>query len=581
MSYPKKLLLLIMATLFAGHSFAQEMTFVGSANPNPVSVGQRFTITFKLTNARAKISPPSFSGLSVVFGPSVSESTRIYNGRYSTSMEVSYVVVAEREGKITIDKAKAYTDKGVLESDPFTVQVNKSNISSSEESAPTTQQKGDIILSISANKTTAYIGEPIVLTYYLYSRYDRLELVKADYPNLNGFWTEESKQQSATWENQLATINGQNYKVAILKKQVVFPQKEGQFQISPFSIECLVNRSFFSVGSKFTLKSNSPSIAVKPFPSPKPSDFTNQSGSYKLDCSISSKEVKANEPITLKIKVSGQGNLKIFNVPKPDFPTDFEVYDPKITDQIKFNGNNLAGSREFEYLIIPRYPGEYQIPAVQFSYFDLNTKAYKSLGSPSYTLQINKGSGSGGTTVIAGNQQEIKLLTKDIRFIYSGEISANEPSVTHPSNGLFWVLCAGMPTLGIGLGWVVRIRKKNLADTSKVKNQLAGKTASKHLSEANKALKSGNQGLAYQNCTKALYGFISDRYHLPLADLNRGNIQQVLREKGIEMNHIEVLLILIDQCEMARYAPITATGAHDILKNADEWITNMEKIYRV
>lgn len=577
------LLLTVMLSVLSRSVAAQEITFITKLNRTSVAVNERFSISFVLTNSRASFSPPDFSGLSVIFGPSKSEMTSQINGKYSSTITVSYIVMAEKEGKVTIGRAKAYTDKGVLETDPVTITIEKNQIGANTpgnqaQSSPSpSTQKGDIILSVIPGKSKAYIGEPITVTYYLYSRYERLELGKYDFPAISGFWCEDLKQQSTSWENQLATINGLRYKVAILKRQVIYPQKTGKFTVKPFEMECTVNRSFFSVGSTVKVLSNSPVIEVLPFPSGAPANFQDISGKYKIESSLSSSELKANEPLTLKIKVTGDGNLKVFGTPTISFPSDFEVYDPKINDKHRLSVSGINGSREFEYLVIPRFPGEYEIPSYSLTYFDLSSRTYKTLATPAYKVKVNKGTGQSAGTYAAGNQNQVKLLTKDIRYIHTGDLPLEGLSPYSPKHPIFWLVFSAVPIAFAAMTVVVTRKRKLNKDKIKLKVSGANKLANKHLSEAKKALQLNDSNRFYEATFKALYGYLSDKVTIPYGDLSRRIIENKLLSLGVEPNLVSELLVTLDTCEMARFAQNSQTSPPEVYKQATDLINKLEK----
>ncbi len=575
-----------LLSLLSSATFAQEITFSAAVNRNPVAAGERFTLTFTLTNSQARIAPPDIKGVQVVFGPSTSQSYSYTNGRSSSSSSVSYVMIAEKEGKIYIGKAKAFTEKGVLESDPITVNVEKSSYSAGNSSGGGSQaaaapapsnQNGDIILSVVAGKTKAAIGEPIPVTYYLYSRYQDLQLGKYEFPPISGFWCEDIKQESISWENQTTTINGLRYKVAVLKRQVIYPQKSGKFTVKPFELECIVNRSFFSVGSSIKVKSNSPSIEVSPFPTAAPANFQGVSGQYKMEASISSKEIKANEPVTLKIKVSGEGNLKVVSAPKLNFPSDFEVYDPKINDRIRLGSSGLSGSREWEYLIIPRFPGDYDLPPHTLTYFDLGSKSYKTLNTPPFKLKVTKGTGEAAGTYSSGNQNQVKLLNKDIRYIYTYDLPEAGTSPFSPNSSVFWLMFCLLPT-GFGLLAFSAYKQKALRkDTVKLKASGANKIANRHLAEAKKALGSGDNNKFYEATSKALYGYLANKFNISGAELSTRTVTTTLEQQGVEKTVVDKWIDTLNCCEMARFAPSAQVTAKEVYQTSVELISNLEK----
>ena len=577
---------LTLSLVLVSAALAQEITFQASVNRNPIPAGDRFTLTFTLSNIQGKVAPPDLKGLTVVFGPSTSQSYNYINGRSSSSSSVSYVLIAEKEGKVQIGRAKAYTDKGVLERAPIPVPIEKisytgnataSNNTTTAQAAPSTTQTGDIILSVVPSKTKAAIGEPIAVTYYLYSRYQSLELGKYEFPPIGGFWCEDIKQESVTWDNQLATINGMRYKVAALKRQVIYPQKSGKFTVKPFEVECVVNRSFFSVGSTLKVKSNSPVIEVSAFPGGAPASFQGISGQFKLESSISSPTVKANEPITLKLKISGDGNLKVIADPQLNFPADFEVYDPKVNDRIRVTTSGLTGSREWEYLVIPRFPGEYTLPAYTFSYFDLATKSYKTLSSTPFTLKVSKGSGQAAGTFSGGGQNQVKLLNRDIRYIYTDQLPENTLSPFSPKSAFFWIAFSSIPLALAGIALTSRKQKALRKDQVKLKASVANKIATKRLTEAKKALHSKNDSAFYEATSKALYGYLSDKFNIAAAELSSRSIAATLGLVGLSPVEVTRWTDTLDGCEMARFAPSAQITAAEVYQTAVELIANLEK----
>ncbi len=588
-----RLLLPVLLVFGLGEIHAQEILFNTQLSSKTVQAGVRFKVTFNLQNTKGRIIPPNFSDFQIIFGPSSSQSYNYINGKSSSSQSVAYILVAPNPGTFTIGSAKAETNQGLLETDPVEITVTKAaakpnnnaqansgnNAGSSGQAAPAPKSNGEIIVDVSVNKKTAYVGEPISVTYRLYSRYTSLELDKIDFPTLNGFWTEELKQENTSWENQLATINGYRYRVAVLKRQVIYPQKAGDFEIEGFNSTFIVNRSFFNPGQKLSVTSAPVKFKVKNFPSGKPNDFIDLSGSFKVTASADKYETKANEPITFKVKVSGSGNLKVLPKPTINWPEDFEVYDPKINDRISLKNSGLTGSREYEYLIIPRYAGKYEVPEITLSYFDLGSKSYKRISGGNFTFDIKPGKDDDGGAITYNPKQQnkVNIVNQDIRFIVTEPLVFTASNFLSPDSFAFWGLLFGLLLLTAAIIVVHLIRTNQKKDLVKYRQKSAGKMANKFMAAAEKALNENNTTLFYDQTAQGLFNYVSHKLSIPLSDLNRVNIAGTLKEKGSSETLTQQLLDTLDNCEMARFAPQADVTPASVLAQAKEIINQLEK----
>ncbi|MFT6718854.1 MAG: hypothetical protein ACJAY8_001253, partial [Sphingobacteriales bacterium] len=318
--------------------WTQNGDFKAYVNQNPVNTGDRFKITFELSNAEGEITPPPMTDFQVVFGPSKSSNFSYVNGKSSKSVSISYTVVANRAGTFTIPPATAVTKKGTLKTAPLRIQVNKGQAAATaNKSAPqqnntkkNISSSDNLIIQAEVDKRSAYVGEGIVVKYVLYSRYQSLELGDAEYPKWNGFWVKSDKPEKVSWDPNLTTINGNSYKSVLLDRQVIYPQKSGEIKIDPMKLRVFINRSFFNQGTAFDLVSNRIKLNIKRLPNNAPASFNGSTGEYGIQASISPEDSAAvNSPITLKIKISGTGNLDLVSAPALNVPIDFESYEPK------------------------------------------------------------------------------------------------------------------------------------------------------------------------------------------------------------------------------------------------------------
>lgn len=503
----KNIILSITALLTICATMAQSPTFTAYVDHNPVEVGDRFKLTFELTNAKGNITPPALVDFQILFGPASAQSYQFVNGQSSSSLSYTYTLMALKEGDYTIGAAKAETDKGDFTTKPLVIKVNKGSgqtqsssntarqqqqkqFSNQGSSTPTESQNNvdtrgnqNIFIEIELSKKTAYEGEGIRASYVIYSRYNAIELGEFESPALTGFYSQDIKSENNSWDPSPVTINGMRYRRATVKQMMLYPQQFGDIKIDAIDMTCVVNRSFFNPGTKVRLKSNSPTLKVKRLPSPQPGKFSGFTGDFKVTSSISNTNVPANEAITLKVKVSGAGNLSLIQPLSIKFPEDFEVYDPKINNKYKTTVNGTIGAKEFEYLIIPRYEGQYTIDAFEFISFNPTTQKYVTQTMGPFNFAIAKGKGGDqGASVIMSNKSDVQLIGKDIRYIkYQTELKAKNRQFY--GSFLFWMLMA-LPILAVFISYVMLTKDRaNKSDVIGYKKKKANKLIAKQLAQ--------------------------------------------------------------------------------------------------
>lgn len=606
-----KLTVLIAATLILGAASADaQVTFKASA-PNGVVKGELFRLSYTLNQEGKDLRLPDLKGIEVLFGPSTSRSysQSTVNGKTTSesSITYTYTLMAPEEGKFTIDPASITVDGANYRSNSLTINVlppdktsesnQQQSQSGSSSAAPSsaaspTVSASDAFIRAIVSKSGVYEQEGFTVTFKLYTTLNITDLGMIEFPEFDGFMTEEIPIPS-NQQLKMERYNDRNYYTAELKKSVLFPQRSGKITIPTGRLEMVFSvpsgksvSTFFGTQEvmadvKKTLVTNPLTIDVKPLPVGKPEGFSNAVGTFSFKPSISTQETKAHESITIKLEISGTGNIKLIQNPEIKLPTNFEDYDPTINNDVKVAGNGLTGTRTIEYLIIPRYEGDYTIPPIEFSYFDLNSKSYKTLQSPEYNLKIEKGEQGTGTASSYVNQQNVKV-EQDIRFI-----KTETPKYSYKESFLagslkYWMWHLIPFALFIAYVIINRKRAKENANIALVRTRRANKVAIRRLRIAEKHLKVHNKEKFYDEVLRALWGYFSDKLSIPVANLTKDNIEAELSNYGISSQLSGKFMDILNKCEFARYAPAQSDTAMDNLYNETiEAIGEMESKLKI
>lgn len=598
----RKKLILAFVLMFSGASLplmaADAVTFTGEA-PKQVIMGQYFNLVY---SSNAEVEDLRIAELSeffeILYGPStsMSSSTTIVNGKYqsATSYGFTYVLRPKKTGTFTIPAATATINGSKLKSNSISIKVLPTDqqggggqTQQKSSSAAASNQDGGSSSSISndqvfiraiPSKTQVSEHEGLLVTYKIYTRVDISGMQNPKFPEFKGFMSQEIEvPQNRQWD--LENYNGANYQTTILKQTVLYPRETGSLTIEKGSFDLVLrvkNRNtrsrsifddFFETYSevKKTVYCNSVKINVKPLPAGKPADFCGVSGSLNMSSSISSQKVKANEAVTIRIKISGNGNLKMIPTPELTFPADFDPYDPKVDNAFKNTTSGVSGTKSIEYLVIPRFPGTFEIPATSISYYDLGTHAYKTLSTKPFTIEVSKGDGS--VTNISGkfsNQEQLRLLGSDIRYLKTNIKLQSKPHLIFATLP-FW-LAYFIPLFFFGLMLFINRKKlKDNADLVRVRNRKANQVAVKRLKQASIFLKEGKRDFFYDEVLKALWGYTSDKLSIPLSKLDKETIELQLAECKVGEDIRKEFMDILQTCEFARFAPGDATAAMDKL----------------
>ncbi len=587
----KKQLILIISLLnfYIATMVAQQIT--GKA-PAQVAVGEQFRLTYTVntddvSGFRAGNIPDAFE---VLMGPSTStqSSFQMVNGHTSSSTSVTYTYIlsATKNGSFTIPAAHATVNGKSLNSNELHIKVSgtaqqgnnggqRSPGGGQMRAAGSHISGSDLFIKVSANKSHVHEQEPILLTYKVYTLVD-LTSLNGKMPDLKSFYTREVPlPQEKSFK--LETFNGRPYRTVTWQQYVMFPQTTGKLEIPSITYEGMVvlqNRSvdpfeaFFNGGSgymevKKDITAPGLTITVDPLPA-RPTNFSGGVGTFSLSAELDKKEIKANDPITFRVTVSGTGNLKLIKQPVVNLPKDFDQYDAKITDNTKLTTNGIEGSMVYDILVVPRHQGKYEVPPVEFTYFDTQSNAYKTLRSQPFTLDVAKGDGTSSVTTYAS--EEVRQLNKDIRYIKMEDTRLRAVDDYFFGSSLYWISLVVLLVVFVSLFIIFRHRAMENANIGKMRGKRANKVAVRRLRVANKLLKAGKQGEFYDEVLRALWGYVGDKLDMPVADLSRDNISQRLTERGVDTDTVSQFIGALDECEYARYAPGDASG-------------NMNKVY--
>lgn len=589
--------------LAVGQVKADNIRFVADAADVVVS-GDQVRLVFTVNSQDIKdFRAPSIKGFDVLMGPSRSQqsSIQIINGKRtsSSSTAFTYILMAGNPGTYTIPSASVEVNGKKVFSNTLTIKVlpqdqpskgggNGGGSSSRSQAAGSRITANDLFITATASKTTVHEQEAILLTYKVYTLVNLRQLY-GKMPDLKGFHTQEvelPQQKTFTLEH----YKGRNYNTTIWSQYVLFPQQTGKLEIPSITFDGVIAQqtasddpfdAFFNGGGYVEVKKKitTPKLVINVQPLPaKPAGFSGAVGEFKLASSINATDVKTNDAVTIKLTLTGTGNMKLISTPDIKFPQDFEVYDPKVTDNYKLTNSGLAGAKTFEYLAIPRHAGNFTIPAVEFTYFDLKSNSYKTLKTEAYDLKVAKGQGN-ADQVIADftNKENVKMLGKDIRFIKLGDTSLR-PKGDFFFGTVGYYLWYLIPLL-LFIVFAVIYRQKALdnANVAKMKTKKANKVATRRMKLAGKLLAENKKNEFYDEVLKALWGYISDKLSIPVSQLSKDNIEAELTNYGVQDALIAEFIAVLNECEYARYAPGDESEAMDKVYSASvEVISKME-----
>ncbi|MDO4802500.1 MAG: BatD family protein, partial [Prevotellaceae bacterium] len=563
------------------------LSLQGSA-PSQVAVGEQFRLSYTIAthdvkDIRLGAVPSAFE---VLVGPSTSTSSsfQMVNGKTSSneSTTFTYVLMANKNGTFTIPAAHAVCGGKTVTSNSITINVSgkvSANSQSSKQRPTGVRPSGskirgnDLFITVNASKQCVYEQEPIILTYKVFTQVE-LTALDGKMPDLKGFHTQElalPQQKSFSRE----TYNGKTYNAVVWSKYMMYPQVTGLLTIPSITFNGTILQqdtsidpfeAFFNGGMGYSEVNKviaAPEVKIQVLPLPdKPKNFSGGVGKFNLSTSLVADNPKSGEPITMKVVISGNGNLKLIKQPNLDLPKDFDRYDPKVEDNTKLGENGLEGNMTYEFLFVPRHKGNYTIPPVEFTYFDTETKTYKTLKSESYTLKVAKGEDGAGYT----EQEVLQMLNRDIRYIKLGNATLTKRNQHFFGSATYWMLLVVPFMLFVVLLIIFRQKAIEAANVAKMRGKKANKVATKKLKTAYKLLQQGKTNEFYDEVLRALWGYAGDKLNMPVETLSKDNIADNFSNVGVDEALISQFSESLNDCEFARFAPGDKQG-------------NMEKVY--
>jgi hypothetical protein len=598
--------LFYLLTFIISYSVSGQDVYVKAEYPAIVNAGEQFTVMWTVNAGGGEFTAPSFSGFYKLMGPqtSYSSSTQIINGKMSNQTSYSYVyyLQAVKEGKFVISPAIFALKNKTYFSDTIHIEVissssQKQNISSGNYNSTSdteVESSGkDLFINLYVNRKEVFLGEPVVATVKIYSRVNISGINEIKFPSFNSFLRSDIETPPLTSLRQ-ENVNGKIYGSGVIQQFLLYPQVTGEINIDPVQISVLVQQKsrgesdpffgdFFSSFQTVpkAAASQSVRIKVKPLPGLQPADFSGVVGKLDLKATLNKESVNVNDAVNFKIVISGNGNLKIASAPVLKLSPDIEVYDPKITDDLKNGPNGTTGQKSFEYLMIPRHYGDFTIPPISYSYFNIATGKYEKLTTEEFHFNARKVNDQNiGATVYGGvSKEDVKYLGKDIRFVKSDPGILKKPDNLLLSKQSFYSAYAFSLLAFLLILFLRREHIRRNSDLSLVRNRKAGKVAIKRLHSASVCLKNEELDQFYDEILKAIWGYLSDKLSIPVSDLTRNNAIVSLQDQGIDEDVIQSLSKILDACEFERFAPSSSgTEAASIYEGTSHFIKSVENL---
>ena len=597
-------------------SAAEKVTFEASS-PLTVAVGEAFRVEFAL-NAypdKGTFKAPSFEGFDVIAGPAESsgQSIQIVNGAMTKSINytITYVLLPQAAGNVTVGAAEVTVDGTVYRSNALPIEIVNEGKSPGaggtqsrprEDSSPdvTAQNqiaKDDILLRAVVSRTSVYKGEPLRVTFKLYERVPVVGYNDVKFPSFNGFWAQELNTDNA--RRQRETFNGKVYETLVAKEYLLYPQQAGTLVIEPAELTAVAQvvvpgrrnvDPFFGGGPDFVnvpRKVQSPriNIAVKPLPAGAPASFSGAVGSFTMDAVLPQERLAANSAATYTVKISGTGNLTFVQAPKLTLPASFEQYNVKTTESINASAAGISGYRQFEYPFIARAEGTYDVEPVEFSYFDPARMQYMTLRSRPLELEITpdaKG-GGGDAYVVQGrgmSKEEVKMLGQDIRFIKLGNAQLRPVREPFLFGAAYWGLLVGILALFTAVYVALRKQIRESQNAALVRGKRANKVAVQRFRVAKRYMEEQNRHAFYEEMLRALWGYMGDKFNIPVANLTKENVREELHKRGVSAEESQRFTSIITKCDEAQYSPAASAQMSEVYAEGVDIISRIEAVIK-
>ena len=597
---------------------AQDLEIKTFVDQTRMGAGQQFTLTIQLSGSDAQSvpvpNPPDISAFADYIGSGSSQNYQLINNRMSVFISSNNYDIARNEGKHQIPAISFVFKDKTYHSQPINIEITKGSSTPaspqkpgqtsgrrpSTQIQPETSLEGNLFLKLEADRQEVYPNQPVNVTYKIFTRVEVTNYAISKLPSYVGFWSEdfEMPQQVATHEE---IVNGEKFLVAEIKKMALYPTSSGKKTIEPMEIDLEVrlreqNRSqdifdrffdddmfsssLFGRRMRTRITTESLSINVKSLPvEGKPLDFSGIVGNIKMVASIDNDRITAHEAITLKVRFSGTGNIRMIPEPKILFPSDFETYEPKVSQNLNRREKTIKGNKTFEYVLLPRYAGEYRIKPFTFNYFDPAIEKYQTLSSQEFSLRVAAGAEAGTPLPSGLSRKEVEFIGRDIRFIKQS--SEKYLRIGQYFFQSFWFgLLLIVPLVALGSAWVYKHRQdKMVENVAYARSHRANQIAKKRLGQAHRLMKIPTQKEFYAEISRALLGFIADKLNLAQAGLMTDDAAEKLKERQVEDPIISDLLGCLRECDFQRFAPadVTMESMQVLYNRARSAIINLEK----
>ena len=605
-----------LAALFAlailSASAAEKVTFE-ARSPLTVAVGEAFRVEFAL-NAKpddGTFKTPSFDGFDVLAGPAVSQgsSLQIINGSTTRSVNYTYtfVLLPQAAGNVTIGAAEVKVEGETYRTRPLPVEVvnegesarpqrNNGNSDRSGDAQTDAQgqiAKDDILLRAVVSRNSVYKNEPLHVSFKLYTRVPYVNLVPESAPSFNGFWSQDLSDPNTARVGR-ETYNGKVYETRVLYDYLLYPQQVGTLAIDPVDLTVVAQvvvqsrrnaDPFFGSGHEVynvprKVQSQRATVTVKPLPTGAPASFSGAVGDFTMDAKLPSERFAANSAATFTVKISGRGNLTFVQAPKLPLPTSFEQYNVKTTESINTSASGISGYRQFEYPFIARAEGTYDIDPIEFTYFDPQRMQYVTLKSKPLTLEITPDERGGGDAVVMQgrgmSKEEVRLLGQDIRFIKLGGAQLRSERVPFIFSTAYWILLLGILALFAMIYAALRRQIRESQNVALVRGKRASKVAVQRFRAAKRFMEEQNRHAFYEEMLRALWGYMSDKFNIPVANLTKENVREELSKRGVPTEYSQHFTDIITQCDEAQYSPVESARMSDVYSEGVDLISRIE-----
>ena len=579
----KKLALLFtifLHTLLA----AQDVKFEAKVSKNSLGLNENLQVSFAINQDGDNFSPPDFEGFRLVGGPFQSTSYSWVNGVKSFNRSFTYILQPTKKGTFTIKSASIEFNDEIYKTAPIKISVTDAIQQPKDPNSPDYKAGEGIHLVAEVSKGNPYVNEPLTVVYKLYfdPRFIVRNVREVANPKYNGFWSQHIDIKKL--EAVAGTYNGQDYAMVVWRKVILYPLEAGNKPLEPLSIHLDVDvptrkrigfmeTTSYSTTQK-TVSAGAKSINVKPLPEKgKPENFTGAVGSFDFSVKASKTQLKAGESLDLVVTASGNGNLKLFQLPKPEFPNAFEVFDPQHKEEVNTPLTGMTGKISDTYTIIPQFKGKYTIKPQTFAYFDLSSNSYKTITSEPIEITVLEGNAVAGSTP----NDNKKPVVKNDTFQYIKLTSYLTPINKAPffgSNLFYGLLVAPFLLLPI---IILARKKKEARDADEFGNRVRRNTklAKKFLADAKKQM--GNKVPFYMAMEKALHNFLKAKLHIETSEMSKENIQELLLNKKASEATVAQFISLMNDCEFARYTPSSEVAMQQDYNKAVEVISELEK----